>query len=195
MKALLFLVISCAAALTARAQAIDFTPRFSEAVEDGVAVRHMAFSDGAHAILYRPHQGWIRSGDAQAAIFKLEGSIHASVKIENSPAGAAGLPLDESGLPALRKTAAALLPPDATEVSQTWETVNPVVIQGWTSFEVGFDYAQSGRHFTRSVLFINLDPARQIRFVVSAAPDDFKPLYRNAYRSLATWYQPPPKTP
>ena len=68
MKALLFLVISCAAALTARAQAIDFTPRFSEAVEDGVAVRHMAFSDGAHAILYRPHQGWIRSGDAQAAM-------------------------------------------------------------------------------------------------------------------------------
>jgi hypothetical protein len=195
MKALLFLAISCAAALTARAQAIDFTPRLSETIEDGVPMRHMSFSDGAHAIFYRPHQGWIRSGDAQAAIFKLQDSAHASVKIENSNAGAAGLPLDESGLPTLRKVAVTLLPPGATEVVQTWETVNPVVIQGWTSFEVGFDYARSGRHFTRSVLFINLDPARQIRFVVSATPADFKALYRNAHRSLATWYQPPPKTP
>lgn len=195
MKALLFLAILTTPSLNVRAQAIDFTPRFSESIEDGVPLRQMSFFDGSHSIFYRPHFSWVQSGDAESAIFKPKGSIHASVKIENSPAGHASLPLDESGLPILRKTAATLLPPDATDIVQTWEVVNPVVLQGWTSFEVGFDYVKDERHFSRSVLFINLDPTRQVRFVVSAAPDDFKPLYQTAYRTLATWHQSAKKNP
>jgi hypothetical protein len=67
---------------------------------------------------------------------------------------------------------------------------NPVVLQGWTSFEIGFDYVKSGQHSCRSILFINLDAKRQILFSVDAPVALFPPLYQGAYRTLASWYQP-----
>jgi hypothetical protein len=75
-------------------------------------------------------------------------------------------------------------------VTPIWEVVNPVVLQGWTSFEVGVDYVQFGQHFCRSILFINLGGNRQIHFIVDATPGEFPALYKAAYRTLATWWEP-----
>ena len=77
----------------------------------------------------------------------------------------------------------------STEIVERWEVVNPVVLQGWTSFEMGFDYVISGQRCCRSILFINLKENRQIHLIVDAGPDEFGPLYKTVYRTLATWWE------
>jgi hypothetical protein len=178
------------ALLASHAQAIDFHLRSADTLADGNPVRLMYFSDGAQRIYYDPPARWERSGDAQAATFRPKNLTQATVKIENSPADHARIPLDEAGIEVLRKFARTLLPAEATDVGEIWEVTNPTVLQGWTSFEVGFDYSYFGRHFCRSVLFINLDSKRQVHFIVDAIPAEFDALYKTTYRTLATWWEP-----
>jgi hypothetical protein len=190
MKLRTFLAILVVALPAVRARAIDFTPRVADSIDDGVPMRRMYFTDGARRIFYRPPVTWSRSGDERAAMFIPKDSDRAFVKIENAPVGQAGIPFNDAGLATLRKIAFTLVPPDAREPGESWEAVNPVVLQGWTSFEIGFDYLQSGKTFCRSVLFINLDSRRQIYFIVDAAPAEFPALYKTACRTLSTWWQP-----
>ncbi len=175
--------------LAAPALAIDFTPRIADSIEDGVPMRRLYFSDEAQHIYYRPLPNWSRYGDAQSATFRPKVS-GGEVKIQNAPAGNASIAFDAHGLETFRQIARGLVPPGASPANELWETVNPVVLQGWTSFEIGFDYVAAGQHACRSILFINLDSKRQIQFIVDAAPADFSPLYNAAYRTLASWYQP-----
>jgi hypothetical protein len=192
MKTLSLLASFAVTLLAARAEAIDFTPRFTDTIDDGVPFHRMYFSEGDHAIFYRPAPRWVLSGSGEAAVFRPNDSALASVKIENAPEEDVKIPFDNpSSSGTLCDIARALLPPDATQVTEIWEIPNPVVLQGWTSFEVGFDYVQSGRHFCRSILFINLDAKRQIHFIISAVSAEFQPLYKTAYRTLATWWQSP----
>ena len=189
MKTPLLLVTLSLTALAAQAPAIDFTPRIADSIEDGVPMRRLYFSDDAQHIFYRPLPNWSRYGDAQGATFRPKGSA-GEVKIQNAPAGNASIAFDAKGLVTLRQTAQTLLPPHAAHATELWEAVNPVVLQGWTSFEIGFDYVAGDQHFCRSILFINLDSKRQIQFIVDAPPAAFPPLYQGAYRTLASWYQP-----
>jgi hypothetical protein len=175
--------------LAARAPAIDFTPRIADSVEDGIPMRRLYFSDDAQHIFYRPLPNWSRYGDAQGATFRPKDS-GGQVKIQNAPEGNAGIAFDGPGLGTLRQIAHGLLPSGADQTTELWEAVNPLELQGWTTFEIGFDYVVSGQHFCCSVLFINLDSKRQILFIVDAAPADFSPLYKGAYRTLASWHQP-----
>lgn len=174
----------------ASAPAIDFTARFADYMDDAVPIRRMYFTDGARRIYYRPLFTWSRSGDDKAAVFRPKESKNAMVKIQNAPDGDCRIAFDARGLEAFRKAARALVPAEAEELTQIWETVNPVVLQGWTSFEVGFDYLHSGQRFCRSILFINLDGKRQIHLIVDAEPAEFDPLYKAAYKSLGTWWEP-----
>ncbi len=176
--------------LSAGGGTIDFTQRTSDSIEDGIPMRRMYFSDGEQRFYYRPLHSWNRFSDPLSAKFRPKDSLDALMKIENSEPGSAKIPLDEAGLRAMRKKAVSLVPADASEVCVTWEVVNPTILQGWTSYEVGLDYVQAGKHFCRSILFINLDAERQIRFLVTAWPANFAPLYAATYKSLATWYQP-----
>ncbi len=178
------------ALLPARGGTINFTQHTADSIEDGVPMRRMYFTDGEQRFYYRPLASWARFSDASWAKFQPKDSLDAFVKIENSPPGSAEIPLDEAGLLTLRKIAAERIPAGATDAHVTWEVVNPTILQGWTSYEVGLDYMLSGKHFCRSVLFINLDAERQIRFLVTAWPENFQPLYAATYKSLATWYQP-----
>lgn len=182
------------AALAAPGHAIDFTPQTLDSIDDGVPIRRMYFTDGARKIFYRPPAHWSKVGDHQGVTFTPKGSERAMVLIRNSPPNYAGIPFDASGLKRLRSLALTMVPPNAVEVKEIWEAVNPVVLQGWTSFEIGLDYVQSGRHYCRSILFINLDAKRQIHFIVDALPDEFRPLYKTTYRTLATWWEPTDRT-
>lgn len=178
------------AVLSISANAIDFTPRYADSIDDGVPMRRMYFTEGGRQIYYRPPTGWTRSGSDESATFRPKDSKHAYVMIENAPAEHARIPPEDRALDVLRQTAVRLVPSGATDVSPTWEVVNPVVLQGWTSFEVGLDYMQFGQHFCRSILFINLSGNRQIHFIVDAPPGEFGALYKAAYRTLATWWEP-----
>lgn len=189
MKTPLWLVTLGLTGLAAQALAIDFTPRIADSIEDGVPMRRLYFSDDAQHIFYRPLPNWSRYGDAQGATFRPKDSA-GEVKIQNAPVDNAGIAFDAEGLVTLRQIASGLLPSGASQATELWEAVNPVVLQGWTSFEIGFDYVTAGQHSCRSILFINLDAKRQIQFIVDAPAAAFPPLYQGAYRTLASWYQP-----
>lgn len=189
MKTPLLLVTLGLTFVAARVAAIDFTLHIADSVEDGVPMRRLYFSENAEHIYYRPLPNWSRYGDAEGATFRPKDSS-GEVRIQNAPAGNASIAFDAHGLETLRQIARGLLPSSGAEATELWEAVNPVVLQGWTSFEIGFDYVAAGQHICRSILFINLDSKRQIHFMVEAAPPEFSPLYRAAYRTLASWYQP-----
>lgn len=191
MKTPILLAAFAVTLLAARASAIDFTPRFAETVDDGIPFRRMCFSDNGRRIFYRPHPSWVTSGDGHAATFRPKDTTQSYVRIENAPAEQALIPLEEPGLEALRKIARALVPSEATEIGESWEIVNPVVIQGWTSFEMGFDYIAAGQRCCRSVLFINLREGSQIHLIVDASPAEFGQLYKTANRTLASWWWEP----
>ena len=189
MKTPSFLVALGLTVLAARAPAIDFTFRVADSVEDGVPMQRVYFSDEAQHIYYRPLPNWSRYGDAEGATFRPKDS-GGEVRIQNAPVGNASIAFDAQGLETLRQIAHGLLPPGAEQATELWEAVNPVVLQGWTSFEIGFDYVAAGQHSCRSILSINLDSKRQIYLIVDATPAEFLPLYKGAYRTLASWYQP-----
>jgi len=189
MKTPLWLVTLGLTGLAAPVLAIDFTPRIADSIEDGVPMRRLYFSDNAQHIFYRPLPDWSRYGDAQGATFRPKDS-NGEVKIQNAPTGNASIAFDAHGLESLREIARASLATGGDQPTAIWEVVNPVVLQGWTSFEIGFDYVKAGQHSCRSMLFINLDAKRQILFTVDAPAALFLPLYQGAYRTLASWYQP-----
>jgi hypothetical protein len=189
MKTPPLLVMLSLATLAAEAFAIDFTPRIADSIEDGVPMRRLYFTDDAQHIYYRPLPNWSRYGDVQGATFRPKDS-GGEIRIQNAPAGNAGIAFDAHGLETFRQIAQSLVPSGASQVTEIWEAVNPVVLQGWTSFEIGFDYVTASQHSCRSILFINLDSKRQIQFIVDASPAEFSPLYSSAYRTLASWYQP-----
>jgi hypothetical protein len=176
--------------MTIAAHAIDFTPRYAASIDDGIPFRRMYFSDGGRRIFYRPLPTWNRTGGAEGAVFEIRDIPRASVRLENAPQEHAQVALDETGLEVLRKFARSQIPRDATELVERWESVNPVILQGWTSYEIGFDYLRGGQRTCHSILFINLVGNRQICLIVEAAPAHFPPLYKSAHRTLATWWEP-----
>ena len=188
MKATSLLAILAISLFATRAQAIDFTPRYTETIDDGIPFRRMYFSDGTRRIFYRPPPTWIASGSSEAAVFRHKDAVPASVRIENTPAEQARIPFNEQGLEALRKFARTLVPPDTSEIVDRWEVVDPVVLHGWTSFEMGFDCVYSDQRWCRSVLFLNLEGNRRVHLIINARPNDFRKLYDAAHRSLATWW-------
>jgi hypothetical protein len=191
MKSPIALTALAFAALAPCASAIDFTLGIEDSIDDGIPFRRMFFTDGPQRIYYRPPTSWSRSGDPHAATFRPKDSKQAVVMIQNAPSEHASVQFDAPGLEFLRKNARKQVPPDAADVTETWEAVNPVILQGWT----GLDYIQAGKHFCRSVLIINLDARRQIYFIVDAAPEEFDRLYKSAYRTLATWWEPTAENP
>jgi hypothetical protein len=122
--------------------------------------------------------------------------------VQNPPVWADGLPFSSSTTVAGQLGQTSRMESFGTEPAHLFNTTDsnpnnngPREVIEAPDPEIGFDYLQFGRPFCRSILFINLDASRQIHFIVDAGPAEFQPLYKTAYRTLATWYQPPSGTP
>jgi hypothetical protein len=171
------------------ASAIDFTPRYAQSVQDGFPVNRLYFSDQARRIYLSVPNSWRVSGDQQHGIFTPGNLSQASVVLENSSLSAQ-VPFEREGLEAYRKAASELIPVGATEVQVDFERANEIQINGWTSWEMAFSYQFCGQRFTRSVLFINLNKEKQIRFRVEARKENFEKLYPQARAALGSWFAP-----
>lgn len=176
----------------ADASAIDFTPRYAESVQDGFPVKRLYFSDEAQRIYLSIPNNWRVTGDGQHGTFIPGNFPQASIVLENSPINAK-VTFDEKGLEAYRKAASDLLPPGASEVQIDFERANEIQINGWTSFEMAFTYRVHGHPFSKSVLFINIDKEKQIRFRVEARKENFEKLYPQARAALGSWFAPSPE--
>ena len=184
-KAFRFALLVLAAA---NAGAIDFTPQYAESVQDGFPVRRLYFAQDKQRIYLAVPKDWSVAGNGQRGTFTPAAIPQGLVTLENSPLPA-NLPFDEKGLEIYRKAAAEVVPSGATEITTSAEKINEVQLNGWTSFEIAF----YGQNFTRSVLFINLDQERQMRFRVEARKEHFDKLYAQARATLGSWFAPSPE--
>jgi hypothetical protein len=183
---LLLVLLACAGSVPAES-AIDFTPRYADMMEDGIPFHRMYFTEGDNRIFFRPPANWQVSGDTAAIYFTPKGLHVSQVSFRSVPPEEATIPFDEKGIEKLREIAKSLLPSAFTDPEEQFETVNPIILQDWTSFEIAFSGHYYGIDSRRSILFINLAPGRQLRIVVEAPIRDFEKLHKDAYRSLATW--------
>ena len=176
----------------ARITAMDFTPHYAETVQDGFSVKRLYFLDQARRVYLSVPNGWQVAGDPQRGTLTPKDLGQAAVILENSPLNPK-TPFTGEGLEVYRKTAYGLVPPGATDVHTDIERQGEVVINGWASFEMAFTYNFYGQTFSSSVLFINLDKEKQIRFRVSARKENFEKLYPQARSTLASWFAPTPE--
>ena len=183
---LLLALFACAGSVPA-ASAIDFTPRYTDTMEDGVPFHRMYFTEGNNRIFFRPPVNWQVSGEPAAIHFSPKGLHLAQVSFRSVSPEDAAIPFDEKGIEKLRAIARSLLPSAFTNPEGQFEIVNPIILQDWTSFEIGFGGQFYGIESRRSILFINLAPGRQLLISIDAATADFEKLHKDAYRSLATW--------
>jgi hypothetical protein len=174
------------------ATAMDFTPHYAETEQDGFSVKRLYFLDQARRVYLSVPNGWQVAGDPQRGTLTPKDLGQATVILENSPLNAK-TPFTGESLEVYRKTAYGLVPPGATDVHTDFERQGEVVINGWTSFEMAFTYNFYGQTFSSSVLFINLDKEKQIRFRVSARKENFEKLYPQARSTLASWFAPSPE--
>ena len=188
----LFAFLACLG-YTPLAHAIDFTPLQAETSEDGALFQRMYFTDQGMRIYFRAPPAWRTAGTPAAFTFSPPELNSSFIRLEAAPAKDAAIPLDEKGVESLRAIAQSLIPAQFAKPVEQWETVNPMTLQGWTSFEVGYSGQAKGLEFYRSVLFINLSPERQIRVIVEGPTAEFKNLYETAYRSLSSWWEVPNK--
>ena len=174
----------------ARVYGIDFTPHYAQSVQDGFPVNRLYFQDQAQRIYLSVPNGWQVSGDSQRGTLIPKDLGQAAVILENSPLNGkttfAGKDLE-----VYRKAALGLVPAGATDVHVDIEREGELKINGWTSFEMAFSYHFYGQDFTSSVLFINLNKEKQIRFRVAARKENFEKLYPQARTALASWFAPP----
>ena len=190
MKILVLAVSS--AALIANAAAIDFSPQYSESVQDGFPVRRLYFSDDKQHIYLTVPKSWQISGNGQRGIFTPPEMPQALVTWENSPLKAQ-IPFDEKGLEVYRKAAFAVVPTGAVAVKADFEKLNELHLNGWTSFEMEFSYEYFGQSFLKSVIFLNLDQEKQLRLQVVARKENFEKFYPQARGTLSSWFSPSPE--
>ncbi len=183
----ILLAISSASAL-----ALDFTPQYSESVQDGFPVRRLFFSDKEQRVYLTVPKDWKVSGNGQRGTFTPASLEQASVAVENSPLSPQ-VQFDEKGLETYRKAAAEVVPQGATNVQVDFEKTNEFTLNGWTSFEMQFSYQLFGQSFSRSVLFVNMDKDAQLRMRVEARKENFDKVYPAARGILASWFSPPPE--
>lgn len=185
MKSLSFLIFSGTAAI-AFAEPILFTPNFETRLVDGIAMKRMFFYCGSTEIYFRPSSSWEVTGWRDNVVFHDKRLRDATIKFENAPAGMPKA-FDASGLEEYRKVASGLMPAEASNVKALSENRDAVEINQWKGYEAFFSYDVSGKKWMRSILFIKLDPEREIRVIADAHPEDFEALHEALVRSLATW--------
>jgi hypothetical protein len=165
---------------------INFSPNYETSVQDGTPMRQLIFSSAGRRIAYRPRPKWQITGNVSALTIVPSDISEASAIIENAPEG---LPpaFDATGLETYRKLVRGLLPNAAEKFENAEERIDPVTINDWHSWEYSCAYVLGGRRFAISILFVKLDPQREIRVVVDTKAADFKQFRKAVHGSLATW--------
>ena len=173
---------------------IDFTPVTVRSIEDGIPVTRTAFKDGETRFFFRPAKGWRLAGSGTEVTMYPTDQFDAYIRLGNGSVGPK-VPFDEAGLKAYEAAAWAALPQDAEDVKVLSQALDPYPLDDWKSFEMRFEYELFGTRNICWVLFITMNPDRQIWYVVDANQRDFDAVYKIARSMLGSWFEPPPGWP
>lgn len=169
---------------------IDFTPREMHTVEDGFPTTRTTFRDGTDTIFFRPATGWKSSGGGKEVRWRPPDTGNVVVRLGNSPVGPATA-FDREGLIIYGAAARKALPKDAQNIEVLSEGADAYPLDNWTSHESWFSYDLFGKKSVCWVLFITMNPQRQIWFVMDGTKVDVDRHYPAAREMIGSWFEPP----
>ncbi len=172
------------------ASALDFTPVETRSVEDGVPVRRLAFREDDKSIFFQVPDGWKMFGGGQEIAFLPIAAGAGEVRIGNSAVNPS-IGFDEPGLAVYRSAARSALPKLAQQVEVLSEVKDAFPLDDWQSFEMKFSYTLVGVKKVSSVLFVTMNPQRQVRLLADGNEKDFEGVYAAARTLLGSWFEPP----
>ena len=181
--------IRCFALLVALAASvfggIDLTPTSSTYKLEGIKFPEILFHDGKKTISYDPPFGWTYSGTSTKCNLQPPGKAQAQASIELA-SGPKARVFDEERIKQLKATVATLVPAGAENVEITTAELDPLQINGNSTFELTIAYMFYGQGFKMSVLFLDLEDS-ELRFRLQSQSSDFQELQKAFRRSLFSW--------
>ena len=168
-------------------RALDFTLSTKSIMEDGYPSQVSCFAyDEQTTVAIRAPAKWKISTTPATRVLTSPSVTGGEVRLEKSPF-TPSVPFKDKDLERYRQHALTQAPPGSTELLVTADTGNPLPIFDWTDHEFFVEYTLYGQRFKRSVLFLNLDTAQQLRVTAVGRSADFEQIHEAAYALLHTW--------
>lgn len=184
-RSLAVAIFATLVALSARAD-IQFAPRQSEYVVEGMKFKQLSFSNGdSGEITYQPPPGWAYSGNAAKLTLRPAGKSQAEGTISRVLLARPST-FDEAETKKLIEETLASVPKDSTDVAVVSEEKNPLKIGGKDTYIVIISYAYYGGIYKLSMMFTNR-ASEQVRFRFVSLASDFDELQRAFLASQFTW--------
>lgn len=175
------------AAAVPSAPALDFTLSTKTVQEDGYAREVSYFSwDAKTTVAIQPPPKWKILATPATMTMVSPNFPGSEVRIEKSPFEP-GMQFKEPELGRYREQALAQAPAGSTEVRLTDEKADPLPIFDWTDREYVLEYALYALNYKRSVLYLNVDAATQLRVTAVGPLADFDRVHKAAHALLHTW--------
>ena len=171
------------AGLAGSVHALDLTPQKITAPAGGPQISRYFFQDGSKKLIFRVDDQMTVSGGAALVTFRFSDVPGAEMKIAKSPFPSP-LPFDEKNVEAYRVSATGFVSAQATNVKLEEETADAIAINGWSSRQYTFTYAQAGITRRRTVTFITLNEVEQVVVDVDAPASAYEKTYARGYRVL-----------
>jgi hypothetical protein len=164
---------------------IDLMPTPSTYKLEGIKFPEILFHDGKKTISYDPPFGWTYNGTSTKCTLQPPGKAQAQASIElaSSPKTRG---FDEERIKQLKATAATLLPAGSENVEIASAELDPLQINGNSTFELTISYMFYGQPFKMSVLFLDVENS-ELRFRLQSQSSDFQELQKAFRRSLFSW--------
>ena len=173
-------------ALVLPAAAVDLTPRYIDSFADGIASHRLYFADGEKKIgLSLDHETDVVAGGG-GVIFRFPRFPEASFLVKHSPV-TADQPFSGVALDRYREAARRLLPPGSTEVKALAEAPDPLTINRWRSYRLGFAFTNGTTPMLEHITFLYLNANEQLVLVTVAAERNFTEAVARSFQIIRTW--------
>ena len=184
------LLILCLSALPACA--LDFSPRFTTTISDGVAIRRPYFTDGDKKYSVTLNMETELTPFEDGALFRFVKLSHAEMRLRPSPMSVE-LKFDAENQEQYEEAAKKLLPPDAEGVVLDQVTQNPLPINGWSGVRFTFHYRMPMGEVRESITFLNILPTEQVVIQTGSMAKDFPDVSDRAFDIIRRWHELDPK--
>jgi hypothetical protein len=173
--------------LAAPAWALDLTPLHASINADGFQTNTVFFQDGKKRVFIAPPNGWTIDGSSSTAALHNPKYARSSVVIALSPKKM--MPADEAAQKTLREAVLGSLPKGSVNAAVQSETVNPLLINGWKSYELTVGYELFEASQIRKVLLVKLNNFEELQVIVAAPQTEFAAAAGAAIKCLNSWHK------
>lgn len=184
------ILILCLGALPAFA--LDLSPRFINAMADGVVIRRPYFVDGDKKYSVTLNMETDLTPFEDGALFRFVKLSRAEMRLRPSPMSV-GLKFDAENQEQYEEAAKKLLPPDAEGVVLDQVTQNPLPINGWSGVRFTFHYRMPMGEVRESITFLNILPTVQVVIQAGSMAKDFPDVSDRAFDIIRRWHELDPK--